>query len=387
MTRFGRPGKRIAIVSAAAVALVLIALLGTGWYYSSLLRSGALTPDYSPDTLNLVVVSVDGDRIVLAEREGESVDDLDDDERWGLDAQSGYGQVGAVLEGGDGKVTRDFELITGSISPGDLARLDSFAFEGDPLAARGLDFRSVAVPSPSGELPAWKLDGDAGTWVVFVHGWRSDREEALRILPTVSELGLSSLVMTYRNDEEAPRSPDGLIRWGATEWQDLEAAVRYAESEGAESVILYGYSMGGGIAMRFLQQSEEARLVTGVVLDAPVLDFEALLSFQAGRRHVPGFIVSIGKQFAGWRFDIDWEAMNHLDHVERVEVPILLFHGDDDGRAPLGTSERLANERPDIVTFHVVEGAGHVRSWNADPEVYEESVREFISMVAAVPVR
>jgi pimeloyl-ACP methyl ester carboxylesterase len=167
----------------------------------------------------------------------------------------------------------------------------------------------------------------------------------------------------------------------------VEAAVDYALAQGARSVVLYGYSMGGGTSMRFLQQSDRARVVSGVVLDAPVLDFDALLDFQAGRRNIPGLVVEVGKLFAGWRFDMDWDDMDHLSHVERVGVPILLFHGDDDDRAPMSSSEQLAQERSDIVTFVVASDAGHVRAWNVDPTGYEATVRQFLARVAGVAAR
>jgi uncharacterized protein len=378
MSSFRKPGKRFAIISAAALVLVLVAIVGVGWYYSSLLHSGALTPDYTPDKLNLRVVSVESDRIVLTERKGENVDDLTADELSGLQGESGYGQVSDILAVDGDEVTRRFQLLSGSISEGDFVRLDSFAFRGDPLTARGLDFHNVSVPSPLGDFPAWKLDGSPSTWVILVHGWRVSREEALRILPTFSDLGLSSLVITYRNDQGVPPSPDGLIRWGATEWQDLDAAVVYAESQGAKSIVLYGYSMGGGIVTRFLEQSENAGVVTGAVLDAPVLDFDALLHFQAGQRGIPGFLVWWGKQFAGRRYDLDWAAMDPLKDVDRLKAPILVFHGDDDDRAPIKTSEQLAAQRSDIVTFYIVPTAGHVRSWNVDPSLYEQRVRDFL---------
>jgi hypothetical protein len=381
-----KPGRRFVVFSAGILALMLALVFAVGWYYSSVLRSGGLTPDYSPDKPDLRVVSVGGGRVVLSEREGEDVDTLDEVGLWGLEGESGYGQAGAILQVDGDEVTREFKLLSGTIEAGDYVRLDSFAFDGDPLTARGLAFRPVGVPTSLGDMPAWKLDGPSSTWVIFVHGWRADREEALRILPAAGSLGLQSLVITYRNDQEAPRSHDGLVRWGATEWQDLEAAVDYAVSEGARNIVLYGFSMGGGTAMRFLQQSDRAGLVSGAVLDAPVLDFDALLEFQAERRNIPGVVVALGRQFAQWRFDLDFGAMDHMRYLERVHVPILLFHGDQDDRAPIETSERLARERSDIVTFIVAKGAGHVRAWNVDPEAYEQTVKQFLSRVAGLPV-
>lgn len=186
-------------------------------------------------------------------------------------------------------------------------------------------------------------------------------------------------MISYRNDEGAPRSEDGLIWWGLTEWQDLEAAVAYARDQGAQSVVLYGYSMGGGIIFHFLEESSLTGLVVGAVLDAPVLDFESLVEFQAGRRNIPGPLVSVARQLASWRYDIDWNGMDYLQHVDRVKVPILLFHGDEDDRAPLAVTERLAGERPDIVQFVIGRGAGHVRTWNVDPLAYERAVRNFLT--------
>jgi pimeloyl-ACP methyl ester carboxylesterase len=383
----GRSGRRLAILAAAVSALVLVGVLAVAWYFSSVTHSGLLKPDYSPADLNLLVVDVEGDRIVLKELPDKDVGSLTDSELWGLEGESGYGHVGDVLEVNGAEVTRRFESVSGRMAPGDHARLDSFAFRGDPLSARGLAFQTVSVPSPLGEMPAWKLDGTTNTWVIFVHGWRSSREEALRILPTISALGLHSLVITYRNDQGAPASDDGLIWWGATEWQDLEAAVRYVRAQGAESVVLYGYSMGGGIVTRFLQESDNASVVVGAVLDAPMLDFEALVDFQAGRRHVPGVVGGIAKRLASWRFGVDWSDMDHTTNFARVQIPILLFHGDEDDRAPIQVSQRLAEQRPDIVTLVIGHGAGHVRTWNIGPEAYEARVRDFLASVARVPVR
>jgi len=246
-------------------------------------------------------------------------------------------------------------------------------------------FREVIVPSPLGDLPAWRVEGDRARWAIFVHGWRSEREEALRMMPVVSSAGFSLLAITYRNDEEAPRSPDGLIRWGATEWQDLEAAVDYAEAQGARSVVLYGFSMGGGIVVSFLERSDKADIVTGAILDAPVLDFAAVVDFEASRRHIPGFLVTVGKQFTTWRFDFDWHETDHMARIDKLDVPILLFHGDEDDRAPISTSDRFAQERSDIVTYVVTKGAGHVRSWNVDPPAYESAVSDFLGRLRSRP--
>ena len=377
----GRPGRRTAIAVGALLALVVLIVVGTGWYYSSVVKSGALLPDYAPDELDFRIVRIEGDEVTLAP-EGGDADNLRADGIWGLEGEGGYGHALDVLRVDGDEVTRKYVSLRGTLREGDRVRLDSFAFDGDPGGARGIAYRDVVVASPVGELPAWKVDGTPDAWVIFVHGWRADREEALRILPVVTSLGWSALMITYRNDEEAPRSPDGLIRWGATEWEDVEAAVDYATSQGARSIVLYGFSMGGGMSVSFLERSQRTDVIVGAILDSPVLDFAETVAFQAEQRNLPGFLVTIGKQFTSWRFDFDWGETDHLSRIDRVEVPVLLFHGGEDDRAPIEVSDRFAEKRADIVTYVVTEEAGHVRSWNVDPMGYESAVRAFLRSLA-----
>ena len=42
------------------------------------------------------------------------------------------------------------------------------------------------------------------------------------------------------------------------------------------------------------------------------------------------------------------------------------------------TSDAFAEARPDLVTYQRIHGAGHVESWNLDPEGYRETVERFL---------
>jgi hypothetical protein len=169
--------------------------------------------------------------------------------------------------------------------------------------------------------------------------------------------------------------------YGATEWQDMEAAVQYALDEGAESVIPYGYSMGGAIVMSFLYNSPLASNVSGVVLDAPMLDLSRVIDQAAAEMHVPGFITSTARFITEQRFDIEFDDMAYLEAVDLLTVPVLLFHGDDDDRIPVETSDELAEARPDLVTYERVRGAKHVHAWNIDEERYESALELFLRSV------
>jgi pimeloyl-ACP methyl ester carboxylesterase len=371
---------KTAIFVLLAVGLVgAAALFGASWYYTESLKNDALKPDHEPSELDLEVVAVEEGRVTL-----RATGAAEDDGDWtrpgvfGLEWEGGYNQVGAILEMRRDEVVR--ELLQSEDLPraGDRVRLDSFAFPGDPQRAHGIPFKEVIFASPLGELPAWFVEG-GDTWAIFVHGKGARREEALRMLPAVSDLGLSSLIITYRHDLGVPAGPDGFYRYGETEWQDLEGAAEYAFGHGARELVLIGYSMGGGIVMSFLLQSPLAERVVGVIFDSPVLDLEATVDYGARRQNAPALLRSTGNRLAGYRFDIDWGELNYLSRADELGVPILLFHGDDDHRVPVETSDILAEARPDIVTYVRTSGAGHVRSWNTDPQVYASAVRKFLA--------
>ncbi len=372
---------KIPLLVITGVAFVVAgALAGFGLYYSESLKSGALEPDRSPDKLDLRVTSFDDGRITLAATKDAKRDgDWTKPGTFGIEWPDGYAQAGPILQLDSGSVAREFKSVKGDLQVGDTVRLDSFAFPGDPLEGRGIPFEDVTLSSELGSLPAWCVNGDPGVWAIFVHGKGASRREALRMLPVVTQSGLSSLMITYRNDVEAPKSPDGFYRYGESEWKDLDAAVQYAVDHGAQRLVLVGYSMGGGIVMSFMQRSSLAQRVDALVLDSPMLDFSATVDHGAGS--VPGFLNKFGKTVAGLRFGIHWKRLNYLESAGDLHVPVLLFHGDADEKVPVETSDKLARARPDIVTYLRVTGAGHVRSWNTDPLAYEAKVREFLAHV------
>ncbi len=92
----------------------------------------------------------------------------------------------------------------------------------DP-AAIGLPAEEVQIEVDGGTAPAWLVratpaDVPAGTpssdvWAIMVHGRGATRQEGLRAVRVARDLGLSSLLISYRNDGLAP-SP----RMAGTVW-------------------------------------------------------------------------------------------------------------------------------------------------------------------------
>lgn len=367
------------LLAVLAAAVALAGSLGLGLAHA--FRRAALDLRSGPDPLDLEVVGVGDGRITLRRTRATRSRDWAMPGTFGLAGERAYHRVGEVIELRPSEVVREHLGGRGAFVPGDRARMDAFAFEGDPQEALGLGFETVTFQSPLGAMQAWFVPGAADTWAVLVHGKGASRRETLRMLPALAEHGLPCLAVTYRNDVENANSEDARYGYGRHEWEDLEAAVRYALEHGAGRILLVGYSMGGAICLSFLAKSPLSGRVAGVILDAPMLDLRETVAHGAANAGVPRSVLTYSNRVTSRRYGLDWAEVDYLKAAAAIEPPILLFHGDADATVPVSTSDRLATALPELVTYVRIPGAGHVHGWNTDRERYTGAVRTFLGRV------
>lgn len=382
----GQPWRRRHLRTIAAAGLALLVALAAGalisWHFASLV----LVPDHSPWSEGVEIKAVSPGQI-----EFQRSDATERPGVYGLVWDGGHAEVGQVLSENADRVTRRLADIHGFLVPGLDAGIDSNVYFGDPGETLGLPYRAVTIPSQLGPMPAWEIPAalsrganahGSNAWVIVVHGINGDRQIGLRIAPTLHRAGFNSLLISYRDDLGAPSSPDGLHHQGQTEWRDLEAAVRHALHHGARRLILDGYSMGGALITQFMERSPWADRVDGLVLDAPALDWRAILEYNATRMSLPSFAALPVEWAIDARTGVDWDSLDALRHPQSFHLPILLFHGDDDAVVPVATSEDFAAELPRWVTFYRLPGAGHTQSWNVDPDTYDHRLRHFLLQIS-----
>ena len=306
--------------------------------------------DLDPD---LTVVAVTDETIVLrADDPASPPTALLIGSLFGLRWEGGHGTVGEVLSTEGEDVARSFTLVEGAPPvAGAGAELDPRVYADRTEA--GVEEGDVPIDEPLGAAPAWFVHARGSTWVVVVHGNSMSQLDNLRWLPGLHDAGYPTLTITYRNDTGAPEDPSGLLRYGETEWADLEAAVRYALDHGSDGVVLFGDSMGGGIIESFLLRSDLDEDVRAVVLDAPMLDFSRTVDDNAAREPlvgpitVPPTLTWTAKLFTSLRDDVEWSALNYLsDPAGLGSVPTLIVHGDHDLTVPIATSRDAARLYP-----------------------------------------
>lgn len=366
-------GSRLARCAARVVMVSMVSLGAAGWYAAGQF----LAPRRERPHHDVLVRRVDPGRVVLDRTEWTERKGV-----WGLEWEGGYAQVGHIFRLGRSDVERALWPLQGTLRVGQHVAMDPWAFPGDPALSFGVPFSDAAVPSALGPLPAWYVAGSSDTWVIFVHGRDANRREALRMMPAAIDLGLPCLVITYRNDLEAPASSDGLYHLGETEWEDVDSAAGYALGHGARRLVLVGFSMGGAIVSEFLHRSAHTSSVVGVILDSPVLDWGATVNLVGRGRGVPGPLMSLEKGIVSIRYEADWRELNEAVGLDRGHTPVLLFHGTEDDVVPIETSDALAAARQGTVTYVRVAGARHVESWNLAPARYREAVQDFLGLVA-----
>ncbi len=316
-----------------------------------------------------------------------------------FDAARGHARVGRVISLEADTVTRELLGVDfGELTTATKGRFNGWFY----LNPRDLDveYENVEVDTELGPAPAWLVRAQprAGVersesdthrpWAILVHGRAVVRAETLRAIPVFREAGYTSLLISYRNDGEAPSSVDGRYSLGDTEWRDVEAAIEYARRNGATSVVLMGWSMGGATVLQTVSRSHLASLVTGVVLDSPVVDWVNALDFQGRSMGLIAPLRSLvyamigsnwGRRFTGLQKPIDFRRLDFVARANELSLPILILHSDDDGYVPSAASRALAAARPDIVTLESFNTARHTKLWNYDPERWNSAIRRWLT--------
>lgn len=378
-----RPRFPVALIlgaSAAVSSSVFLLLVGT-------VARRVVTPKPGrPRDVKVISASPDGTSLTLS----ASPDTLLPG-RYGLWLPNGeYLLLGDVIERTPHTVTRRLlEQPRAPIARGP-ASFSGWYFH-DP-AELGREFTSVAIDTELGKAPAWRFpaphNGSDAAWAILVHGRGVQRPEVLRAVPVLHEAGYECLVVSYRNDGEAPRSPDGRYGLGDTEWRDVDAAMAYAVANGAKRLVLMGWSMGGAIVLQAAQRSRHDALVDGIILDSPVIDWRSVLRFQARASRIPAllrdaalWVVSnpLGRMLTGQHSPVDLDRLDRVANANELHHPVLILHSDDDGFVPSDASHALAAARPDLVTLHAFTVARHTKLWNYAPETWRATISEWLA--------
>ena len=302
---------------------------------------------------------------------------------------SGHAKIGDILERTATSVTRQLLAVDfGDLAASERGYLAGWVYLGP--GELGMAYEDVEIETPVGPAPAWVVPAtdDNGRWLIGVHGRGVRRQETLRALEVTRRCGYTSLLVSYRNDGDAPQSDDGRYGLGDTEWRDVDAAIDFAIARGATEIVLMGWSMGGATVLQVATRSANAGLIRGLILESPVVSWLPTLNFQAQVMRIPKPVSALAANLigAGWagpltgqHEPISLERLDFITRASELTVPILLLHSADDGYVPPEASRALAEARPDLVTYDEFAIARHTKLWNYDPERWNSDIGSWLS--------
>jgi pimeloyl-ACP methyl ester carboxylesterase len=390
---------------------LIIGLLGVGWYFSGLIYESGLNPEFTETES----VGTAEDRVVVESITSKSIKLNVEEEQWGVMLENGiYGiigqngdaVIGKILNTNGNIIERKLLQINGSLVTGDRISgsagllldektgiykiLGTSGWSGQatqgiytPKSVVDIEYEDIFYQSDIGQFPAYLTSsGDNGV-VIFVHGFRGDysREVFAQLrAKDLMNMGFRSMIISYRNDRGLPKDPSGIFQYGVSEWKDIDAAIDEARKI-SENVVLWGISGGGGPVSSWIQNTNDISKVSGIIYEAPVISFWESVEVNGAARFpwLPQGLFSYFKIVTELRYGVDFDSMDFRDAVINSDIPVLLFHGDDDEWVPVEMSDLIAESRNKNFTYIRSENVGHVTSWNADPENYVLQMSVFLS--------
>lgn len=201
-------------------------------------------------------------------------------------------------------------------------------------------FSDVTLETDDGErLTAYFRPPEPGrALVVYFHGNAGSISQRAPRAAALADGGRGVLITSYRGYSGSTGSPteEGLIA-------DARAAYAFArEHAPAERIVLYGESLGTGVAVALAAEAE----IGAVVLDAPFTS-----AADVARTRYP--FVPIGL--------LMHDQFDSAARIRAVEEPVLLMHGTADPVTPFDQGRALYEVASEPKRFVAFDGEGHTR--------------------------
>lgn len=221
-------------------------------------------------------------------------------------------------------------------------------------------YRDVAIDTGDGErlVGLYRPACRGRPTILYFHGNRGSMPRLARRLRALAGEGFGVLATAYRGYSGSTGSPteEGLA-------EDARAAFDWlARTAPGATVVVYGESLGTGVAVRLATE----RAFSALVLDAPYTS-----------------LPDIAAERFPW-VPVHWLMKDRFPSASRIAGigrPLLIVHGDADRTVPFRYGERLYALARDPKRFIGIPGGNHVDNM----EVAWDEVRAFIA--GAAPAR
>lgn len=220
---------------------------------------------------------------------------------------------------------------------------------------------------PAAGTPGATATAADGPALLYLHGTFRNLYQNLPKIEALRANGFSVLAVDYRGwGSSTPVSP--------TE-DSIVADARRAFAEFARRVpdarrrVLYGHSMGGGVAVALASELRHPTDYAALVLEST---FTSLPDVAASA----GWLGRLGAA-------LTTERMDSLSRIADIQAPLLMLHGSADRTVPMALGRRLFDAAPGSDKQWVaIEGGSHSALQADDPLRYRQALH---SLIARLP--
>jgi len=224
-----------------------------------------------------------------------------------------------------------------------------------------------------GELEVWRIDpqGPSRGIVVLAHGWSRNRDRMVKRARLFGEMGFTTVIHSARDHGQSTRNH---FMNAAKFAEDIEAVLNWI----GEPVLLYGHSAGAAGAI-IAASRNPGKLRVLFLEGCYARTKEALRSLYRNYNLIFGIL--FGPMIVLWmdifyRFRMDQVSPARL--APRLDIPVLIIHGEKDRNFPLHHAWRLRDSFPSgRAVLFVAKGADHSSS-SLTPE-YPAAIQAFVN--------
>lgn len=200
-----------------------------------------------------------------------------------------------------------------------------------------MDYEDVSFRTADGlTLYGWYIPSEKETekTVILLHGYPADKGNILPALAFLHE-DFNLLLFDFRY---LGKSEGSYSTAGAKEVQDLLAAIQFLKGRGIDKIGVWGFSMGGAVALMAIERAPELRAVISESSYASLAEMAFELMKIPVLNYPIAYLVSFwAKLFLG----IDLRDASPADRIRNTKIPILLIHSSADAVIPFSHARRL----------------------------------------------
>ena len=224
----------------------------------------------------------------------------------------------------------------------------------------GLPYEDIWFESEDGvRLHGWLIPASTPSHLLlFCHGNAGNISHRLENIRLLHQRGINVFIFDYRG---YGRSQGRISEKGF--YLDSEAANQVARNwtdQHKAKLVIFGRSLGG-IAATHLGA---AQVCDGLILESTFTNMGAM-----ARSLYP---LPFTDRLLGHR-------LNAMGKISRIRVPVIFFHGDQDGTVPIQLGRQLYEAAPEPKEFVTLPGAGHNDTYIVGGQAYFNKIEVFLN--------